>query len=93
MSPTTRSPRGCWRPLFARRLGRGRVARRSASAISCRSSRPGASAEGLHLFHDPRKRQCALASVTSFTIVDDVIVRIDYAEPAGATPKGAVAGA
>ena len=50
-------------------------------------------AEGRHLFHDPRKRQCSLASVTSLTIVDGVIVRIDYAEPAGATPKGAVAGA
>ncbi len=49
--------------------------------------------EGKRLFHDPRKRQCALASVTSFTFVDDVVVRVGYAEPAGATPSGAVAGA
>ena len=50
-------------------------------------------AAGQRLFHDPRKRQCALASVTSFTFVDDVVVRVDYAEPAGAEPSGAVAGA
>jgi broad specificity phosphatase PhoE len=49
--------------------------------------------QGERLPHDPRKRQCALASVTSFTFVDDVVVRVDYAEPAGATPRGAVAGA
>ncbi len=49
--------------------------------------------EGLRLAHDPRKRQCALASVTTLTFVDDVVVRIDYAEPAGSTPSGAVAGA
>jgi broad specificity phosphatase PhoE len=48
---------------------------------------------GERLAHDPRKRQCALASVTSFTFVDDVVVRVEYAEPAGATPHGAVAGA
>jgi broad specificity phosphatase PhoE len=49
--------------------------------------------QGERLAHDPRKRQCALASVTSFTFVDDVVVRVEYAEPAGATPQGAVAGA
>ena len=32
-------------------------------------------AEGLRLFHDPRQRQCGLASVTSFTFDGDVIVR------------------
>ena len=45
-------------------------------------------AEGQHLFHDPRRRQCSLASVTSFTFEDDGIVRIDYAEPAAALPSG-----
>jgi broad specificity phosphatase PhoE len=49
--------------------------------------------QGERLAHDPRKRQCALASVTSLTFVDDVVVRVEYAEPAGATPQGAVAGA
>lgn len=50
-------------------------------------------AEGQHLWHDPRKRQCSLASVTTLTFDGDVIVGVDYAEPAGATPKDAVAGA
>jgi broad specificity phosphatase PhoE len=50
-------------------------------------------AEGLRLAHDPRKRQCGLASVTSFTFADDVIVRIDYAEPAAELPEGHGAGA
>jgi broad specificity phosphatase PhoE len=49
--------------------------------------------EGQRLFHDPRNRQVALGSITSFTFVDDVVVRVDYAEPAGAEPPGAVAGA
>jgi broad specificity phosphatase PhoE len=39
-------------------------------------------AEGRHLFHDPRKRQCALASITSLTYAGDVLVRVDYTEPA-----------
>jgi broad specificity phosphatase PhoE len=50
-------------------------------------------AEGQQLFHDPRRRQCSLASVTSFTFADDVIVRIDYAEPAASLPTGRGAGA
>jgi broad specificity phosphatase PhoE len=51
-------------------------------------------AEGLPLYHDPRRRQCALASVTSFTFDGEVIVRIDYAEPAaGILPEGEGAGA
>ena len=51
------------------------------------------SAQGQHLFHDPRHRQCALASVTSFTFAGDTIVRIDYAEPAADLPAGSGAGA
>lgn len=49
--------------------------------------------EGKRLFHDPRRRQCALGSVTSFTFVADVVVRVEYAEPAGATPADSVPGA
>jgi len=40
--------------------------------------------EGRRLWHDPRRRQCALASVTSFTYREDQIVAVSYAEPAGA---------
>jgi broad specificity phosphatase PhoE len=50
-------------------------------------------AEGRHLFHDPRRRHCNLASVTSFTFDGDVIVRIGYHEPAAALPSGHGAGA
>lgn len=50
-------------------------------------------AEGKRLWHDPRKRECSLASVTSLTFDGDVIVGVEYSEPAGHTPRGAVAGA
>ncbi|MEA5641906.1 histidine phosphatase family protein, partial [Cutibacterium granulosum] len=39
-------------------------------------------AEGRRLPHDPRSRQCTLASVTSFGVLDGRVVRVDYAEPA-----------
>jgi broad specificity phosphatase PhoE len=51
------------------------------------------SAEGLRLFHDPRHRQCSLASVTSLTFDGDVVVRVDYTEPAAALPSGHGTGA
>jgi broad specificity phosphatase PhoE len=38
--------------------------------------------EGRRLFHDPRKRQCSLASLTSFTYVGDKVVTVAYSEPA-----------
>jgi broad specificity phosphatase PhoE len=50
-------------------------------------------AEGQRLFHDPRKRQCNLASVTSLTFDGDTVVRVDYAEPAASLPSGHGAGA
>lgn len=34
------------------------------------------------LAHDPRKRQCALASVTSLTFADSQLLALDYWEPA-----------
>lgn len=43
--------------------------------------------EGRRLWHHPARRQCALASVTSFTYSGDKIVGIDYAEPAGPTGR------
>jgi broad specificity phosphatase PhoE len=39
-------------------------------------------AEGRRLPHDPRKRQCSLASLTSFTFHGESIVSVGYAEPA-----------
>ena len=41
-----------------------------------------ADAEGRRLAHDPRKRECRLASVTSLTLLDGRVVAVDYAEPA-----------
>ncbi|MCQ4081231.1 histidine phosphatase family protein [Streptomyces sp. RB6PN25] len=59
-------------------------------------------AERRRLWHDPRKRQCTLASLTSFTFRGDKIVAVGYSEPAidlvpahlraGAKPKGGAKG-
>lgn len=38
---------------------------------------------GKHLWHDPRKRQCAVGSLTSFVFDGDKLVDIRYSEPAG----------
>ncbi len=39
--------------------------------------------EGRRLMHDPRKRQCTLASVTSFHLDSDgAIAGVSYSEPA-----------
>jgi len=38
--------------------------------------------EGRRLFHDPRKRECSLASLSSFTYTDDRITSVAYSEPA-----------
>ncbi|CAN5760813.1 histidine phosphatase family protein [soil metagenome] len=39
-------------------------------------------AEGRRFVHDPRRRQCALASVTSLTYVGETIESVAYSEPA-----------
>jgi broad specificity phosphatase PhoE len=38
---------------------------------------------GRHLWHDPRRRQCALASLTSLVFDDAALVQLRYTEPAG----------
>jgi broad specificity phosphatase PhoE len=48
--------------------------------------------EDRRLWHDPRSRQCALGSVTSFTYRGAKVTGVSYAEPAGAG-RGQVAGA
>ncbi len=37
--------------------------------------------EGRRLWHDPRRRECAVASLTSLTFVDGVFTGVTYAEP------------
>ncbi|MCW2541410.1 MAG: putative proteinB [Frankiales bacterium] len=41
--------------------------------------------ERQHLWHDPRRRRCSLASITSLVFDGDDVVRVDYAEPSGQT--------
>jgi broad specificity phosphatase PhoE len=45
------------------------------------------------LWHDPRKRECGLASLTTLVYEDDKLHRIEYSEPAGPTSSRAVPGA
>lgn len=40
------------------------------------------SLEHRHLWHDPRKRECTLASITSLTYTGDALVSVRYWEPA-----------
>ena len=51
--------------------------------------------EHRRLWHDPRKRQCSLASLTSLTYEGDRLLAITFSEPAAALLPGAsrVAGA
>ena len=49
--------------------------------------------EGRRYLHDPRRRECALASVTSISYDGDRLIGVGYAEPAGATDPDAVPGA
>jgi len=41
------------------------------------------SVEGRRLWHDPRRRQCALGSVTSLYFVGDQVKGVSYAAPSG----------
>jgi broad specificity phosphatase PhoE len=41
--------------------------------------------EGRRLWHDPRRRQCSLASLTSIIFDDEQLVDIVYTEPVGPT--------
>jgi broad specificity phosphatase PhoE len=45
------------------------------------------SAEGRRLWHDPRRRQCALGSVTSLHFTGDRLSSVTYAEPSGSAGK------
>jgi broad specificity phosphatase PhoE len=45
--------------------------------------------EGHRMWHDPRNRQCSLASLTSLTFVGDELESLTYSEPAVALLPGA----
>lgn len=46
--------------------------------------------EGRRLWHHPRRRECTLASVTTFRFHGDLPVRVDYTEPAAHLLPGAL---
>ena len=46
-------------------------------------------AENRRLWHDPRRRECSLASLTSLHFEGDRLAAIDYSEPAAALLPGA----
>ncbi len=41
--------------------------------------------EGKRMWHDPRRRECSLASLTSLVFSGEELVRVVYTEPVGAT--------
>lgn len=49
--------------------------------------------EGRRFIHDPRKRECTLASLTSFTWVGEDLLSISYSEPAASLLPRAQSGA
>jgi len=49
--------------------------------------------ERRHLWHDPRRRQCGLASLTTLVYDRDRLSGIEYSEPAGPTARDYVSGA
>ena len=86
------------RVLAAARAARRRVEGTGLEAVCVSHQLPIVAArrraEGQRLFHDPRRRQCSLASVTTLLFDGDVVVGVDYAEPAaGVLPEGHGAGA
>jgi broad specificity phosphatase PhoE len=48
---------------------------------------------GVRLWHDPRKRECTLASLTSLLFEEDELLSITYSEPAAELLAGAAKGA
>ncbi|MEU7150531.1 histidine phosphatase family protein [Streptomyces sp. NPDC045456] len=67
-------------------LGAARDAARGHEAVAVSHQLPiwivRSFAERRRLWHDPRKRQCTLASLTSFTFRGDKIISVGYSEPA-----------
>ena len=49
--------------------------------------------EGRRLWHRPDRRECALASITSFEYDDERITAVRYEEPAGSAGRSRVGGA
>jgi broad specificity phosphatase PhoE len=67
----------------ARRLAEGHAAVCVSHQLPIWTARR--SLEGKRMWHDPRHRQCGLASLTSLDFDGDRLVAIRYAEPAGSS--------
>ncbi len=90
-SPTARSRCGCWRRWRTRgTAAAGEEALLVSHQLPIWTAR--SYVEGRRLWHDPRKRQCTLASLTTFTYEDGRIVSVDYPEPAADLLPGGPAG-
>lgn len=63
----------------ARELARGREALLVSHQLPVWMAR--SAYEGRRLWHDPRKRECNLASLTSLTFDGDTLVQVKYSEP------------
>lgn len=79
-------------------LGAARDAARGHEAVAVSHQLPiwivRSFAERRRLWHDPRKRQCTLASLTTFTFHGDKIISVGYSEPArDLVPSHLLAGA
>ncbi|MET8678145.1 histidine phosphatase family protein [Streptomyces sp. NPDC004647] len=79
-------------------LGAARDAARGHEAVAVSHQLPiwvvRSFAERRRLWHDPRRRQCTLGSLTSFTFQGDRIVSVGYSEPArDLVPEHLLAGA
>ncbi len=86
------------RVLAAARAARRRVEGTGLEAVCVSHQLPIVAArrraEGLRLFHDPRNRECSLASVTTLVFDGEIVVGVEYAEPAaGVLPAGRGTGA
>lgn len=99
-NPTTPSWGEAYRDIATRMHAAVAAARRSArghEAVLVSHQLPietlRRSIEGRRLWHNPRQRQCTLASVTTITYVGDEPMTLEYAEPAAALLADAAPGA
>ena len=81
-----RAVHGAGRPHARRRRRRARELARGHEAVLVSHQLPvwvtRLALENRHLWHDPRKRQCSVASLTSLRYEGDTLVGIGYSEPA-----------
>ena len=85
-SPTSRSSSGCAWPIVD-----ARAAARGHEAVIVSHQAPiwmiRLATEGRPLWHNPARRECALASLTSFTFLDDELLSLSYSEPAAVAAR------